>query len=307
MTHPSDSIWRRIWTVALGILAGAVATLGTVAVAVAGFALSYDAIRAVGIAAHIRWSWAWLLPVSVDGAMAVATVAAVVLRHVAGRTAVYPWAVVIVGALISVACNGLHATGTLLDNDAVRFAVSAIPPVMLTLSIHLLVVLVEVSYRVATRRDEGQDERVAPVAAPRVSLTKPQVVPAVAVASAEPVSQPDVPAVSLDKGRGEADVVSLSERATATERRATSRHRASRGNDDASIRVARRRVAKGDSCGAVADDLGVSRKTVERWTAEIRAARDSRTAATRDTGADDDQERRLDALNDRLVSVGASS
>ncbi len=151
--NTSRVTWRTVWTIALGILAGAIATIGTVSVAVAGFALSYDAIRAVGIAAHIRESWAWLLPVSVDGAMAVATVAAVVLRHATGRTPRYPWFVVIAGAAISIVCNGLHATGTLLDNASVRFAVSSIPPIMLALSIHLLVVLVEVSYRAATAPD----------------------------------------------------------------------------------------------------------------------------------------------------------
>lgn len=139
--------WNQIRTIAFGVLAGVVASVGTLAVTVAGFALSYDAIRAVGIASRIRVEWAWLLPVSVDGAMAVATIAAVVLRHMTGKTAMYPWAVVIVGAAISIACNGLHAipeVGVDLHlREEVRFAVSAIPAVMLALSVHLLVTLVE--------------------------------------------------------------------------------------------------------------------------------------------------------------------
>lgn len=140
--------WSKIRTIAFGILAGVVASAGTLAVTVAGFALSYDAIRAVGIASRIRVEWAWLLPVSVDGAMAVATIAAVVLRRMTGRTAWYPWAVVLVGAGISIACNGLHAippagAKLVIAESQVRFAVSAIPAVMLALSVHLLVTLVE--------------------------------------------------------------------------------------------------------------------------------------------------------------------
>ncbi|MEU7771208.1 DUF2637 domain-containing protein [Micromonospora taraxaci] len=140
--------WTKVRTIAFGVLAGTVASAGTLAVTVAGFALSYDAIRAVGIASHIRTEWAWLLPVSVDGAMAVATIAAVVLRRMTGQTAWYPWAVVLVGAAISIACNGLHAIPAagaklIIEQSQVRFAVSAIPAVMLALSVHLLVTLVE--------------------------------------------------------------------------------------------------------------------------------------------------------------------
>ncbi len=326
MTDTRRVTWRTVWTIALGILAGSVATIGTVAVAVAGFALSYDAIRAVGIGAHIRESWAWLLPVSVDGAMAVATVAAVVLRHATGRTPRYPWFVVIAGAGISIACNGLHATGTLLDNAAVRFAVSAIPPVMLALSIHLLVVLVEVSYRAATSRDTdtdptegatrdvaatpGASQVAADVAPPSgrlshdtgaanvavpVSLVRPFVVSHVASPNgtrhvADAVAE-DV-AVDVAEVSGDTDSrLSQPESRPAT-RRATppvARHTksVSRPSDTDKTKIARRRVAKGESCASVARSLDVSAKTVERWTKDIR---DSREGAT-PSSPDDDQER----------------
>lgn len=166
--------WNQIRTIAFGILAGVVASVGTLAVTVAGFALSYDAIRAVGIASRIRVEWAWLLPVSVDGAMAVATIAAVVLRHMTGKTAMYPWAVVIVGAAISIACNGLHAipeVGVSLHlREEVRFAVSAIPAVMLALSVHLLVTLVEAVHGLgsdAKKSDAAPDRTPAKQADPQ--------------------------------------------------------------------------------------------------------------------------------------------
>lgn len=165
-----ESTWRdRLWP-ALAVLAGVVATLGTLAVTVAGFSLSFDASKAVAIAAHIRKEWAWLLPVSVDGAMAVAAVVAVVMRHLKkGDVAWYPWVVVALGALISVACNALHAVGAqgqtlVLEDPRVRAAVSAIPAIMLALSVHLLVLLIELVGEVlgkgATRGTASENDEV---------------------------------------------------------------------------------------------------------------------------------------------------
>jgi hypothetical protein len=137
--------WSRPLAVILGILAGTIATTGTIAVAAAAFTLSFDAIRDVAIWSHIRADWAWMLPVAVDGAMATATVTAVVLHRLRRRT-LYPWAVVLTGAGISIACNALHAWaggGALALPRTVAMAVSAVPPVLLALSIHLLVMLVD--------------------------------------------------------------------------------------------------------------------------------------------------------------------
>lgn len=127
----------------LSAVAGTVAVAGILGVVVAAFALSFDAIRAVAVAAHIRASIAWLFPVAVDGAMSVATVCAVVLRA-RGRSAAYPWAVVLFGAAVSVIANGLHAW---VDGGSVALpapwavALSSVPPLLLALSIHLLIVL----------------------------------------------------------------------------------------------------------------------------------------------------------------------
>lgn len=134
---------QRFASVALGVLAGIVASAGVLAVTAAAFALSFDAIRFTAQAAHIRASLAWLFPVAVDGAMAVAVVAAVVLRRL-GRSAVYPWLVVLFGALVSIVANALHAWvegGAVALPPAWAMALSAVPPVLLALSVHLLVVL----------------------------------------------------------------------------------------------------------------------------------------------------------------------
>src|SRR5512139_3107002 len=130
--------------VALGGLAALIVSIGLAAVISAGFALSFDAIGTVGRASGMRADLAWLLPAAVDGAMAVGTVTAVVVRRLQ-RPTVYPWAVVLVNSAISVACNGLHAyEGTAMELPTpIAVAVSAVPAINLALSVHLLVLLVD--------------------------------------------------------------------------------------------------------------------------------------------------------------------
>jgi hypothetical protein len=130
-------------------LAGLVAAAGTLAVSTAGFTLSFVAIRDVATWAHIDPRWAWMLPVAVDGAIATATVAAVVL-HRLGRPTSYPWTVVLTGAAISIACNALHAWaggGSIALPRLVAMTVSAVPPALLAMSVHLLVLLVDAASR----------------------------------------------------------------------------------------------------------------------------------------------------------------
>jgi hypothetical protein len=142
-TSAPRGFWSQFLATALGTLAGLIAAAGTSAVVVAGFTLSFDAIRRVAIAAYIRHDWAWLMPVAVDGSMAVATVTAIVMRRL-GKSASYPWLVVIVGAAISIMCNATHAYmhgGAVKLPQAAAMAVSAIPALNLALAVHLLVLL----------------------------------------------------------------------------------------------------------------------------------------------------------------------
>lgn len=173
---------QRFASVALGVLAGIVAGAGVLAVTVAAFALSFDAIRFTAQAAHIRPSLAWLFPVAVDGAMAVAVVAAVVLRRL-GRSAVYPWLVVLFGALVSIVANALHAWvegGAMALPPAWAMTLSAVPPVLLALSVHLLVVLA-----LATLPTEAPAQDATP--SPELVATPPQD----ATPSPEPVTSSD--------------------------------------------------------------------------------------------------------------------
>lgn len=175
---------KRVISVLLSGTAGLVATLGVLAVVAAAFALSFDAIRSVAIAAHITPGLAWLYPVAVDGAMATATVCAVVMRA-RGRSAVYPWAVVLFGALVSVVANALHAWvagGALALPASWAVLLSAVPPVLLALSVHLLIVLA-----LAIHPDSASNR---PAAAVEVVDETPAPVPAAAAAVSTPVSRP---------------------------------------------------------------------------------------------------------------------
>jgi hypothetical protein len=135
--------WRGYATYIMVAVACVVASVGTVAVTVAGFALSFDAGRAVAVAAYVNPRLAWLTPVSVDGLMAVAMVTAVVLRWM-GRSTGYPWTVVLAGVAVSIACNAAHASirgGALQLPVGAAMAVSAIPAASVAASVHMLIVL----------------------------------------------------------------------------------------------------------------------------------------------------------------------
>ncbi|MEV0645523.1 DUF2637 domain-containing protein [Phytomonospora sp. NPDC050363] len=143
--------------------ASLVVTTSILAVVAAAFALSFDATTAVAQAAHMRAELAWLLSIAIDGAMMVGAIAALVMQRIRGshRAALYPWSVVGAGALISIACNGLHAIGepgaALELSPDTRFIVSAIPAVMLALTVHLVVELINAVTSKPRRADTTPD------------------------------------------------------------------------------------------------------------------------------------------------------
>lgn len=123
-------------------------------VSIGAFVLSFDAIKAVAEAAHVADAISWLMPVSVDGAMTVATMAAMVLK-ILGKKTRYPSIVFVVCLVISLACNALHATQSQTVGQGTKMLtmvkledwhsalVSAIPAVALALSLHLMIMLIE--------------------------------------------------------------------------------------------------------------------------------------------------------------------
>ena len=107
-------------------------TCGVVGLAVAGFAMSYDALHSLAVEQGVSAALAWLWPLVVDGFIVVASLS--VVRAVAdGHRAAYPWVLVLAFSSISVAFNVVHAAPTLVAR-----LVAAIPPAALVLSFELL-------------------------------------------------------------------------------------------------------------------------------------------------------------------------
>ena len=117
------------------------AATGTVLIGVGAFWLSFMALADLAARSGIAPGQAWIWPLLVDGLIVVSTIAVVALdgRHGAW----YPWALLICGALVSVAANALHA---IVAADAsvpgvLAATVAAVPPLVLLASTHLTVVL----------------------------------------------------------------------------------------------------------------------------------------------------------------------
>lgn len=117
------------------------AATGTVLIGVGAFWLSFMALADLAARSGIAPEQAWIWPLLVDGLIVVSTIAVVALDGRPG--AWYPWALLICGALVSVAANSLHA---IVAADAsvpgvLAATVAAVPPLVLLASTHLTVVL----------------------------------------------------------------------------------------------------------------------------------------------------------------------
>ncbi|MFD6883009.1 helix-turn-helix domain-containing protein [Rhodococcus sp. NPDC060084] len=111
-----------------------VTVVGTAAICMAAFWLSYEALTDLAERSGITTPWLW--PLIVDGLIIVATVAVV------ARVGSYAWLLLLAGAAISVAGNVLHAS---LPAGALPVwlcsTVAAVPPVALVAVTHLAVIL----------------------------------------------------------------------------------------------------------------------------------------------------------------------
>lgn len=141
-----------------------VGVLGAIAVNIAAFMLSADAINAVAVAAGISKKIAWAMVAAVDGLMVTGTVV-FIANKLRGRSVVYPLCVLGSGVALSIICNALHAKaggGHLVQlGDNAKMAVSAIPAVSLALSFHLIADMVKDSLGIAeTASVAPADERL---------------------------------------------------------------------------------------------------------------------------------------------------
>ena len=117
------------------------AVAGTVFIAAGAFWLSFTSLADLAARSGIGSGQAWAWPLIVDGIIVVATVAVVALAG--HRSAWYPWALLVGGALASVTANAIHAV-VAADADVPRMlaaSVAAVPPVVLLAITHLTVIL----------------------------------------------------------------------------------------------------------------------------------------------------------------------
>ncbi|WP_371791846.1 DUF2637 domain-containing protein [Streptomyces sp. NBC_01471] len=152
MSHPTTSAP----SAAPVALAAAIRT-GVALLAVAAFALSYDALRQMAAASHIHRALTYAFPLVIDGFIAIGIGALLVLRTAPLSARLYVSVLVGIATATSIWANVLHAirlnqqarhTGLALDDVTVG-AISAIAPLALAGAVHFYLL---VARRPATDR-----------------------------------------------------------------------------------------------------------------------------------------------------------
>lgn len=130
-----------------------VTTAGVAGLALAGFAMSYDALHALARASGATAGLAWLWPLIVDGFIVVASLS--VLRAVLeGRPAWHPWLLLLIFSAVSVAGNVAHGAHTPIGR-----LVAAVPPIALVLAFDLLMRQLQESFNDSDAADVAVPER----------------------------------------------------------------------------------------------------------------------------------------------------
>lgn len=238
---------RRGWAVVT-------AASGTVLIGAGAFWLSFTALADLAMRSGIAAGQAWIWPLLVDGLIVVATVAVVALDG--HRTAWYPWALLIAGAMVSVTANAAHAlvTAEATVPGVLAATVAAVPPLVLLASTHLTVVLIR-STRMA---ETSTAEQSAPVLLPATSsedeaphLSTPEALTLVEPPETEElaasVAPESVPSEPVAPELSEADVPPVVEAGTGRRERAA------------------RLRGEGWSNKQIARAMGVHPSTVGRW------------------------------------------
>ncbi|MFG2782873.1 DUF2637 domain-containing protein [Streptomyces prunicolor] len=124
--------------------------VGIALLAVFAFALSYDALRQMAVAIHIRWLLTYAFPLVIDGFIAIGVGALVMLRAASAWSRAYVWILVGAATVTSIWANALHAVrlnqqtrhgdGLRLDDFTVG-GLSAIAPLALAGAVHLYIVV----------------------------------------------------------------------------------------------------------------------------------------------------------------------
>ncbi|HEY0188165.1 MAG TPA: DUF2637 domain-containing protein [Cellulomonas sp.] len=126
------ALWPGLW------LAGMLAVLA--------FAVSFVALRAVGLSIGIGEQIAWMFPVIIDGFIVLATWAVWRFKAQGLRASWYPSLALVAFSAVSLTGNALHAhpveTGGLLLTRWAAAAFSTVPPLALLAASHMLVMIV---------------------------------------------------------------------------------------------------------------------------------------------------------------------
>ncbi|MFI5800504.1 DUF2637 domain-containing protein [Streptomyces sp. NPDC051677] len=140
----------RTATTAPSAIPGTVAIrFGIALLAAVAFVLSYDALRQMAVAIHIRGLLTYTFPLVIDGFIAIGIGAQLMLRTAPLHSRLYVGALVGLATGVSIGANAVHAirlnqqtrpTGLHLDNATVG-ALSALAPLALAGAVHLYLVI----------------------------------------------------------------------------------------------------------------------------------------------------------------------
>jgi hypothetical protein len=123
--------------------------VGVALLAAFAFALSYDALRQMAVAIHVRGLLTYAFPLVIDGFIAIGVGALLMLRTAPLHSRIYVWTLVGVATVTSIWANALHAVrlneqtrpdGLHLDNVTVG-VLSAVAPLALAGAVHLYIVI----------------------------------------------------------------------------------------------------------------------------------------------------------------------
>ncbi|MFB7419389.1 DUF2637 domain-containing protein [Streptomyces sp. NPDC056210] len=132
---------------------------GIVVLGAIGFVLSYDALRQMAVAAHIRALFTFGFPLVIDGFIGIGIGTLLLLRSASTLARVYVWVLVGLATVISIWANALHAvrlnqqshdSGLHLGDWTVGI-LSALPPLALAGAVHL--------YQIVQREPEPTTEQ----------------------------------------------------------------------------------------------------------------------------------------------------
>lgn len=151
----------------------------TVAVVLAllAFIISFDALRAVGLACGINASLAWMFPIIIDGSTLAFTWAAWAFKTRRMGT-LYPWLMLVLFSVISLIGNALHAHPVMVNGmllpDWVPPVIMTVPPVALLATTHMIVLAAGRTFDRQAMAEAASPEPAGPLAVPATRPAVPE-------------------------------------------------------------------------------------------------------------------------------------